>query len=44
MIASGSLPVKMAKEKISQPEYFKTVIDAAERLMIEEYKKFLDII
>lgn len=44
MIASGSLPVKIASGNISQPEFFKTVIEAAERLMTDEYKRFLDII
>ncbi len=44
MIASGSLPVRTVSGRIEQPEYFKTVIEAAERLMKDEYKKFLDII
>ncbi len=44
MIASGSLPVKIASGNIKQPKYFRTVIEAAERLMTDEYKKFLDII
>lgn len=44
MICAGSLPVRAADGNIAEPEYFKTVVDAAERLLREETGRALDII
>ena len=44
MICAGSLPARAAESGLSEPAYFKTVVEAAERLLRDEMGRALDLI